>query len=36
MRPPSDLGMIGLMAVAGALAAAIIAFTVLALTGVGQ
>jgi len=35
MRPPSDLGMIGLMAVAGALAAAIIAFTVLALLGIG-
>jgi hypothetical protein len=35
MRPPSDLGMIGLMAVAGALAAAIIAFTVLALMGIG-
>ena len=35
MRPPSDLGMIGLMAVAGALAATIIAFTVMALLGIG-
>ena len=36
MRPPSNLGMIGLLAVAVALVATIIAFTVLALIGIGQ
>ena len=36
MRPPSELGIIGLLAVAGALVSVIITFAITSLLGIGQ